>query len=152
MLIRVILLMMIFISISCQSNVKKGIDMSDRFIALNIFGEALLPCCDQPMTGFYRDGYCNTGVEDSGLHTVCAVMDKEFLDYSLAQGNDLITPKPERNFPGLEPGDKWCLCLTRWHEAYKAGLAPKVDPKATHKLSLELVPFSEILRHETQYK
>lgn len=92
------------------------------------------------MTGFYRDGHCRTGKEDVGTHVICAEVSREFLEYSLGRGNDLITPRPHWNFPGLQPGDKWCLCALRWREAWEAGIAPKVDLSATHIKALEYVP------------
>ncbi|WP_194851816.1 DUF2237 family protein [Nonlabens antarcticus] len=103
----------------------------------NILGERLIGCCSDPMTGFYRDGYCRTSAEDLGTHVVCAVMTREFLDYTKSRGNDLSTPIPEFHFPGLEPGDKWCLCINRWIEAEKAGVAPYVDLAATDQKALE---------------
>jgi uncharacterized protein (DUF2237 family) len=99
------------------------------------------------MTGFYRDGYCRTGPGDSGLHTVCALMTEEFLAFSVAQGNDLVTPHPEWGFPGLHPGDRWCLCVTRWQEALEAGVAPLVDLEATHTSTLEFVEFQDLQAH-----
>jgi len=107
--------------------------------AKNVLGTELQPCCYEPMTGYYRDGYCNTGPRDYGVHTVCAVMTEEFLTYTGSCGNDLSTPKPEYHFPGLKPGDKWCLCASRWAEAEKAGKAPLVYLPATHSKTLEVV-------------
>ena len=103
----------------------------------NILGEDLLSCSTDPMTGFYRDGCCKTGPGDMGVHTVCAIMTEEFLEFSKARGNDLSTPKPEWRFPGLKPGDRWCLCAPRWQEAYEAGMAPRVVAAATHIATLE---------------
>ncbi|WP_339836210.1 DUF2237 domain-containing protein [uncultured Maribacter sp.] len=111
----------------------------------NVLGTKLISCCYEPLTGFYRDGFCQTGFEDSGTHTVCAVMTKEFLDYSKEQGNDLTTPMPEYNFPGLKAGDKWCLCALRWKQAADAGTAPPVVLEATHKKTLDLIDFSLLL-------
>jgi len=108
--------------------------------ARNVFGEPLAECCTKPMTGFYRDGSCNTGPEDLGLHTVCTKVDAAFLAFSRAAGNDLSTPVPEFGFPGLKPGDCWCLCAERWKEALEAGKAPKVRLTATHEATLEIVP------------
>jgi uncharacterized protein (DUF2237 family) len=102
------------------------------------------------MTGFYRDGYCRTGPEDRGLHTVCAVMTAEFLVFSRTVGNDLSTPRPEFNFPGLQPGDRWCLCVTRWAEAFKAGMAPQVVLEATHVHALEFVALEDLQAHAVQ--
>ena len=105
--------------------------------AQNVLGTELEACCFKPLTGYFRDGYCNTASHDRGTHVVCAIMTKEFLEYTTSCGNDLCTPIPEYNFPGLKPGDKWCLCITRWLEAEKAGKAPKVLLSATHKKALD---------------
>jgi len=113
--------------------------------ARNVLGMTLKPCSMQPLTGWYRDGCCNTGPGDTGLHTVCAVMTQDFLEFSYAAGNDLSTPHPEFDFPGLQPGDHWCLCVTRWVEAYDAGRAPMVDLEATHVSALEFVDL-DVLR------
>ncbi len=113
----------------------------------NVLGTALQCCCKSPITGFYRDGYCRTGPGDHGLHTVCARVTREFLDYSLQQGNDLVTPHPEMDFSGLEPGDRWCLCVTRWQEALAAGCAPPVVLEATHASALEFVDLSDLRAH-----
>ena len=107
---------------------------------LNVLGRPLHPCAGN--TGFYRDGFCNTGPTDNGTHTVCAVMTADFLDYTLKQGNDLITPTPF--FPGLVPGDRWCLCAHRWYEAYRAGKAPPVILESTNKATLSIVPLKII--------
>ncbi|MEL6534840.1 MAG: DUF2237 domain-containing protein [Bacteroidota bacterium] len=114
-------------------------------MANNVFGEPLLPCSKDPLTGFYRDGCCETGPQDHGTHTVCAVVTEEFLGFSRSLGNDLITPRPEYRFPGLKPGDKWCLCVTRWLEAYRAGLAPKLVLEATHEKTLEYISLEELV-------
>jgi len=100
--------------------------------AHNVLGEALEICSIKPMTGFYRDGCCNTGREDIGSHTVCVVMTSAFLEFSKSRGNDLSTPQPEFGFPGLKPGDRWCLCADRWQEALDANQAPRVVLRATH--------------------
>ena len=113
----------------------------------NVLGTDLRCCCRDPLTGFYRDGYCRTGPGDTGLHTVCALMTKEFLEFSRAQGNDLITPHPEWDFPGLRPGDKWCLCVTRWVEAHEAGKAPLIDLGATHSSAVEFVTLEALQAH-----
>jgi hypothetical protein len=99
----------------------------------NIFGEPLKICCKNPMTGYFRDGLCRTEIGDTGTHTVCAVMTEDFLKFSASKGNDLITPKPYYQFPGLKVGDKWCLCVTRWIQAEKAGKAPKLILEAIHE-------------------
>ena len=113
--------------------------------SLNVFDEPLETCSDKPLTGFFRDGCCNTGEDDTGSHTVCIAATREFLEYSRFRGNDLSTPMPEYNFPGVQPGDRWCLCAARWLEAYAAGMAPKVHLRRTHKRALEVVPL-ELLR------
>lgn len=113
----------------------------------NVLGTALISCCQNPMTGFYRDGYCRTGPGDHGLHTVCAVMTEDFLAFSKAQGNDLSTPRPEYEFPGLIEGDRWCLCVTRWAEALEAGMAPQVVLEATHTSALEFVDLADLQEH-----
>jgi uncharacterized protein len=108
--------------------------------ALNVLGGELVPCSLQPRTGFFRNGCCETGPEDVGLHTVCAVMTAEFLAFSKAAGNDLSTPMPQYCFPGLKPGDRWCLCAPRWKEALDAGCAPQVVLEATHEETLAITP------------
>ena len=110
----------------------------------NVFGKPLETCCQDPLTGFYRDGFCHTGEQDHGSHVVCAQVTTEFLEYSKAQGNDLITPRPEFNFPGLKEGDFWCLCATRWVEAYKEGVAPKIKLKASHEKLLEFATLEDL--------
>jgi uncharacterized protein len=113
----------------------------------NVLGTPLQGCCQNPLTGFYRDGYCRTGPEDRGLHTVCAVMTADFLAFSQARGNDLSTPVPEYDFPGLQPGDRWCLCVARWAEALEAGCAPHVVLEATHVHALEFVDLEDLRAH-----
>ena len=115
--------------------------------ALNVLGEALAPCGLDPVTGFYRDGCCNTDYEDVGIHVVCAKMTREFLAFSKKQGNDLSTPAPEAGFPGLKPGDRWCLCAGRWKEALDAGVAPPVILQATHEEALAVVPLAVLKQH-----
>lgn len=112
--------------------------------ARNVLDTPLQSCCTSPMTGFYRDGYCNTGAGDYGAHTVCAQMTEAFLTFTKAQGNDLSTPVPAFQFPGLKPGDCWCLCASRWKEALDAGVAPPVVLEATHASSLEYVSLSDL--------
>jgi uncharacterized protein len=112
--------------------------------ALNVLGDALKPCCFDPMTGYFRDGFCHTIDEDHGSHTVCAIMTEEFLAFSKAQGNDLSTPRPEFGFPGLKAGDKWCVCVSRWEEAFVIGKAPQVVLEATHERALEVVSLAEL--------
>jgi uncharacterized protein len=113
-------------------------------IARNVLGGALEPCCTDPITGFYRDGHCRTGPQDSGSHTVCARVTAEFLAFSKKNGNDLSTPRPEYEFPGLKPGDKWCVCVRRWEEAFIAGVAPPVVLAATHERALDVVDLDEL--------
>lgn len=112
--------------------------------AKNILGEDLQPCCTDPMTGYFRDGYCNTNQMDHGTHVVCAIVNDKFLEFSKSRGNDLSTPVPEYQFPGLKDGDGWCLCVLRWKEAYEAGFAPPIKLKSTHEKALEFIP-KEIL-------
>jgi uncharacterized protein len=113
----------------------------------NVFGEPLDVCSLSPRTGFYRTGCCDTGPEDYGVHTVCTEVTAEFLAFSKSRGNDLSTPRPELDFPGLEPGDRWCLCAARWQEALEAGAAPKVVLTATHERTLEIVEFADLKKH-----
>ncbi|HEX9389816.1 MAG TPA: DUF2237 domain-containing protein [Usitatibacteraceae bacterium] len=112
--------------------------------ALNVLGNALVACCTSPVTGFYRDGYCHTGPQDRGSHTVCVRLSAEFLAFSKRTGNDLSTPRPEYGFAGLKPGDKWCVCVSRWEEAFLAGVAPPVVLEATHERALEVVTLDEL--------
>ena len=113
----------------------------------NVFGDQIEACSHDPVTGFYRDGHCNTGAKDIGQHTVCAQLTDEFLRFSLSRGNDLITPVPEYGFAGLVAGDRWCLCARRWLEAYEAGVAPKVILRATNEKVLEIVTLDELKKH-----
>jgi uncharacterized protein len=113
----------------------------------NIFGEALQLCCNNPKTGYFRDGYCRTDASDLGSHTVCAIVTEEFLKFSKERGNDLITPRPEYRFPGLKPGDKWCLCALRWKEAFEAGAAPKVLLEATNEKALKYLQIKDLIAH-----
>ena len=112
----------------------------------NVLGEPLEICSIKSMTGFYRDGCCNTGPEDVGSHTVCVVMTSAFLDFSKSRGNDLSTPMPEFGFPGLKPGDRWCLCAPRWREAFEANQAPRVVLRATHERALAYCPLADLKR------
>lgn len=109
-------------------------------VSRNVFDEVLESCSEKPMTGFFRDGCCNTSDQDVGSHTVCIEVTREFLEFSRFRGNDLSTPRPEFGFRGLEPGDRWCLCAERWREAHAAGMAPRVYLRSTHKRALEVVP------------
>ena len=113
----------------------------------NVLGTDLQTCSQSPLTGFYRDGCCRTGREDLGLHTVCIQATEVFLDFSRSVGNDLSTPIPEYHFPGIQPGDRWCLCVTRWKEAFLAGMAPPVVLEATHMTTLEFVDLEDLESH-----
>ncbi len=112
----------------------------------NVYGEPLIACSTDPMTGWFRNGCCETDGSDTGVHTVCAVMTAEFLEFSKSVGNDLSTPMPQYGFPGLRPGDQWCLCAARWQEAFEAGKAPHVRLAATHALTLEFVSLADLER------
>lgn len=114
----------------------------------NVLGTKLIPCSLDPLTGFYRDGNCRTGPGDTGTHVVCAVMTEEFLQFTRSRGNDLSTPMPYFNFPGLRPGDSWCLCASRWKEAYREGKAPPAILEATHRKALEILEFEWLLEHK----
>ena len=122
--------------------------MPEKDTAINVLGSELVPCSTQPMTGFFRDGHCNTCAEDQGSHTVCAIMTAEFLAYSKYVGNDLTTPMPAFGFPGLKPGDGWCLCAARFLQAHDEGCAPEVRLDATHRRALEIVPLDVLRQHE----
>lgn len=115
--------------------------------SINIWGEPLQPCCTNPLTGFYRDGLCRTGPHDSGRHVICAEMTDAFLQFTLQRGNDLITPRPVWNFPGLKSGDYWCLCALRWKEALEAGVAPPVRLSACAKTALQFVSLDQLIAH-----
>ena len=115
--------------------------------ARNVLGGELESCSLSPVTGFYRNGCCETGPEDTGMHTVCAVMTEAFLKFSLSMGNDLSTPRPEFDFPGLRPGDRWCLCAPRWKEALDAGVAPHIVLEATHEEVLAIAPLGVLKDH-----
>ncbi len=116
-------------------------------MAANVLGTELIPCSYDPLTGFFRDGCCNTRADDTGTHVVCAKVTKEFLAYSAERGNDLTTPHPEFRFAGLKPGDRWCLCVTRWLEALKAGVAPPVVLESTHRKALDHVSLETLSAH-----
>ena len=113
---------------------------------LNVLGEPLQPCSEEPMTGFFRDGCCNTSPEDLGRHVVCCRVTADFLEFSKSRGNDLSTPMPDFGFPGLRPGDQWCLCAARWQEALEAGKAPRVVIQATHAAALKVVKLADLKR------
>lgn len=123
----------VFIFLSLFFNLNQAVEKQP----LNVFNEPLQACCTDPMTGYYRNGFCQTGADDRGTHVVCAEMTAEFLAFTKSKGNDLSTPILAYNFPGLKPGDGWCLCILRWLEAEKAGVAPKINLKATNKKALE---------------
>lgn len=116
-------------------------------MARNVLGTDLEICCTSPMTGYFRNGCCDTAAEDVGVHTVCAQVTEEFLEFSIERGNDLVTPMPEYGFDGLKPGDRWCVCAPRWKEALDAGVAPPVVLEATHQYSLEFVTMDELRSH-----
>ncbi len=116
-------------------------------MALNVLGEELQSCSSKPLTGFYRDGCCRTGTGDHGTHVVCAEVTEEFLAFSRSRGNNLITPVPQFDFPGLKPGDRWCLCASRWQEALDAGVAPPVVLAATHVSALEFLQRDDLVAH-----
>jgi len=118
--------------------------MSDQ---KNVFGDKLGSCSLKPLTGFYRDGCCNTGSNDIGLHVVCVEVNEGFLEFSKLKGNDLTTPNPDYEFPGLKPGDRWCLCALRWKEALEAGVAPPVVLSSTNQLVLEIIPLDDLKKH-----
>lgn len=116
----------------------------------NVLGGKLSMCCSYPITGFYRDGFCQTGDRDVGVHVICADVTDEFLAYTKAQGNDLETPAPMFNFPGLKAGDRWCLCASRWKEALDANVAPPIDLNATHEAALKILSLDELLKYAIQ--
>lgn len=115
--------------------------------SLNVFGEPLEPCSADPVTGFFRDGCCNTSKQDFGSHTICVELTREFLEFSRESGNDLSSPQPQFGFPGLQPGDQWCLCAARWLEAFDADAAPRVHLTRTHQAALEIVPLEKLRRY-----
>ncbi len=112
--------------------------------SLNVLGTPLVPCSYDPLTGYFRDGCCNPDENDQGRHVVCAKVTQAFLDFSLQQGNDLVTPRPEHRFRGLKAGDRWCLCALRWKQAYMAGVAPKVVLESTHQRALDFVTLEQL--------
>ena len=114
----------------------------------NVLGEELIPCCMDPLTGYFRDGYCRTLAMDTGTHVVCAVVTSEFLHFTRQKGNDLTTPIPQWQFPGLKPGDKWCLCISRWLEAEREGVAPAVVLEATSRKALQYASLELLRKYE----
>lgn len=119
-------------------------------MAKNVLGTELVPCSVSPLTGFYRDGCCNVGADDVGVHSVCVEVDEAFLEFSRSVGNDLSTPRLEMGFAGLLPGDRWCLCASRWKEALDAGMAPRVHLEATHRATLEWASLAELKAHDLE--
>ncbi|MEM7612321.1 MAG: DUF2237 domain-containing protein [Pseudomonadota bacterium] len=119
--------------------------------AVNVLGEPLQPCCTANNAGFFRDGLCRTDSQDLGRHVICAIVTDEFLDFSASRGNDLKTPIPMFDFPGLNAGDRWCLCATRWREAMRAGCAPRVDLAATEETALAVVTLSDLQAHAAEH-
>ena len=141
-MINIIMYFFFVLIVSCDS---KLVIMKSK----NILGTELDLCCNDPITGFYRTGYCETGERDYGTHTVCAIITEEFLNFSLGRGNDLISERKEFNFPGLKPGDKWCLCAIRWKEAYDNGVAPKILAKSTHEKTLDIIDRESLIKMST---
>ncbi len=121
-------------------------------MAKNVFGEELIPCCLNPKTGFFRDGLCRTDNSDVGHHVVCAIMTEEFLEFSKRTGNDLSTPSPQYGFPGLKPGDQWCLCALRWKEAYDNGMAPQVVLEACAEEALDYIDINALIKHAYKHQ
>ena len=134
------------LSIHCSCIGRTKWQKINWFLVKNDFGENLILCSENPMTGYIRDGCCKTDESDLGTHKVCAIVSDEFLEFSLSQGNDLITTLPEYRFPGLIVWDKWCLCVTRWTEAYYAGVAPNIILEATHEKTLNYFPLEELVK------
>lgn len=126
------------------------VEAKEPNLAKNVLGEPLVSCSNKPMTGFFRDGCCNTCAEDMGMHTICSQVDATFLQFSQSRGNDLSTPRPEFEFPGLKPGNRWCLCLPRWLEALKAGCAPPVYLDGTHSSVLQYVQLDVLKQYAVQ--
>ncbi len=124
-----------------------SVKQTEKEPSINALGSELLPCSAGPVTGYYRDGCCNTCEQDVGSHTVCCILTDEFLDYSKSKGNDLSTPRPEFGFEGLKGGDQWCLCASRWLQAYEDGVAPKVAILSTHQKALDIVPLAYLKKH-----
>ena len=122
----------------------------EKIIERNILGQELKSCCKKPMTGFFRDGFCRTGNTDHGVHVVCAIITEKFLKFTKSCGNDLSTPNSSYRFPGLKPGDKWCLCASRWKEAWKSGVAPLVDIEATHEKALQIIDKELLVKYRVK--
>ncbi len=134
-----------------MTNTPSKIASDINAVARNVLGQPLVPCSFDPLTGFFRDGCCKTGAEDVGTHVLCAVVTQPFLEFSKAQGNDLSTPRPQWNFDGLEPGDSWCLCVTRWIDALRAGCAPLVKLESTHIKTLEFVALDVLQANSVEF-
>jgi len=126
---------------------EEGGDGFRRVASRNVFGEPLQSCSIKPMTGFFRNGCCDTGPEDAGSHTVCVVVTAEFLEFSKSRGNDLSAPAPHFGFDGLKPGDRWCLCAPRWQEAFEANSAPRVVLRSSHEGALQFCKLADLKRH-----
>ena len=122
----------------------------EKITERNILGQELKSCCKKLMTGFFRDGFCRTGNTDHGVHVVCAIITEKFLKFTKSCGNDLITPNSSCGFPGLKSGDKWCLCASKWKEAWKAGIAPLVDIEATHEKALQIIDKESLLKYRVK--
>ena len=127
-------------------NLYFSLKSNTQIMALNVFGDEMIACSNEPLTGFYRDGCCNSGEDDFGVHTVCVILTEEFLSFSKSVGNDLSTPRPEYMFSGLKSGERWCLCAARWVEAYQAGKAPLVVLEATHERTLDFIDLHELVK------
>jgi hypothetical protein len=130
-----------------------GDEMADEMadeIEKNVLGKPLEQCGTNPITGFYRDGYCRTGATDAGSHVVAAIVTQEFLDFTKSLGNDLQTPRPDYNFVGLKAGDRWCLCALRWKEAHEAGVAPPLVLEATHEKALKYIPLETLKTYQAK--
>ena len=138
------------IVIECLKGIVKNKKYFSMIKSINVFGKKLSSCCKNPMTGFFRNGCCDTSMEDQGVHTVCILATEEFLAFSQSVGNDLSTPLPRFGFFGIKPGDKWCLCALRWLEAYKANMAPPVILESTHYKTLEYVSIEQLQQHAIQ--
>ena len=139
--------LLISTSQSASAQRTKKLVKKETTMATNVLGTTLQSCCFDPKTGYFRDGYCKTRVDDVGTHVVCAVMTQEFLTFTKSRGNDLETPFPQYDFPGLKPGDKWCLCVLRWKEALDAGFAPPIVLESTHKVALKYVTLEDLKSH-----
>jgi uncharacterized protein len=144
--------MLFFLHQETYAQTVKKMKKKETTMATNVLGTELQACCFDPKTGYFRDGYCKTRIDDVGTHVVCAVVTQEFLTFTKSRGNDLETPFPQFDFPGLKPGDKWCLCVLRWKEAFDAGFAPPVVLEATHKIALKYVTLEDLKSHAVDYK